>query len=147
MSVSKKIGYLLLMILVCLSAGAFFGAWAKTNRTSTDSLAREFKAFREQLKKQKTGEFNKDLDAWDGRLRVVMEELGKRLGTPGHTRDDIVSIMGKPDTVMVMRDQERKTPPIKETCLVYFWRGWHDYLFFVCQKDTIKEAGWYFAGE
>jgi hypothetical protein len=147
MRITKKIRYLLLSILFCLSAGIFFEAWTKTKQTSIDSLAQAYRSLREQHQKQKSGEFNKDLDAWNGRMHLVMEELGERLGTPGHTKNDIVSIMGKPDTVIVARGQEGKTPTIGEIHLVYFWRGWHDYLFFICQKDTIMKADWYFAGE
>jgi hypothetical protein len=147
MRISKKNRYLLLMMLFCLSAGVFCEVWAKSKLSGIDSLAREYQSFREQHKKQKSGEFNKGLDAWDGRMHFVMEELGERLGTPGHTRSDIVRIMGKPDTVQGILSQEKKNPPIKETRLVYFWRGWHDYLFFVCQKDTIIKADWYFSGE
>ena len=147
MSISKMIRYLLLMILICFSAGALLGAVAKTNQTSTDSLAREYHSLRKQHKMQKAGTFDKNLDAWDGRLRVVMEELGKRLGTPGRTRNDVVGTMGKPDTVMVLHDQEGKDPAKDETRLIYFWRGWHDYLFFVCRKDTIMKTEWFYAGE
>ena len=147
MRITKKIRYLVWSMLFCLSAGIFFEAWAKTKQTSIDSLAKVYRSLREQHQKQKSGEFNKDLDAWDGRMHHVMEELGKRLGTPGYTKNDIVSFMGKPDTVMVVRGLEDKTPPTEVIHLVYFWRGWHDYLFFACQKDTIMKAGWYFAGE
>lgn len=31
--------------------------------------------------------------------------------------------------------------------LIYFWRGWHDFLFFITEKGVIVDHGWWFAYE
>jgi hypothetical protein len=144
---SRLIKSVFFMTAFCLIGGLLPGACAKTGQDTIKSLAREYQSLRKRHKTQDKGKFDKNLDAWDGRLRVVMEELGKRLGTAGHSRSEIVRIIGKPDTVLAVRDGDGTKSDIQDIRLIYFWRGWHDYLFFVCQKDSIKKAEWYFAGE
>jgi hypothetical protein len=147
MSNPETVRRLFSMAVFCLLAGFFNGSLSLTKQTGIDSLAKEYHSLRSKHKKQKPGTFNKDLDAWDGRMHAVMNDLGSRLGTPGHTKSDIVRIMGKPDAVLPIRDPEEKNKAPEETRLVYFWRGWHDYLFFVCRKDSVIKSDWYFAGE
>jgi hypothetical protein len=31
--------------------------------------------------------------------------------------------------------------------LIYFWRGWHDFLFFISEEGVIVDHGWWFAYE
>jgi hypothetical protein len=31
--------------------------------------------------------------------------------------------------------------------LIYFWRGWHDFLFFISEDGLIVDYGWWFAYE
>ena len=31
--------------------------------------------------------------------------------------------------------------------LIYFWRGWHDFLFFISEEGAIVDHGWWFAYE
>lgn len=31
--------------------------------------------------------------------------------------------------------------------LIYFWRGWHDFLFFITEKGVVVDHGWWFAYE
>ena len=31
--------------------------------------------------------------------------------------------------------------------LIYFWRGWHDFIFFISEKGVIVDHGWWFAYE
>ncbi len=31
--------------------------------------------------------------------------------------------------------------------LIYFWRGWHDFLFFISEGDVIVDHCWWFAYE
>ncbi|HEX7517975.1 MAG TPA: hypothetical protein VF345_11905 [Chthoniobacterales bacterium] len=31
--------------------------------------------------------------------------------------------------------------------LIYFWRGWHDFLFFISEGGIMVDHGWWFAYE
>jgi hypothetical protein len=42
------------------------------------------------------------------------------------------------------RKVERKS---NREYLIYFWRGWHDFLFFISAGDAIVDHGWWFAYE
>jgi len=136
--------FILILILVCL------GMTVKSQTLESmniDSLAKEYKALREQKKNQKPGEYCADLNAFKGKLHLIMDELGKRLGTPSCKEEDIKRKMGEPDTIWV----EKQNPDIplmpSEVHLIYLWRGWHDYLYFVSKEGVIQNSKWYFALE
>ena len=101
-------------------------------------LLEEYAELRKERGHFDGGEWDEDLDSWGGRLHTAMTRLGETLGHPPHARADVVRLMGEPDAV-----RERDT----EEHLIYFWRGWHDYLYFVCRDGVVQEAQWYFAGE
>lgn len=70
-----------------------------------------------------------DCDAFGSRYMKVMEELGKLLD--GESKERIVEMMGQPD----------RAEPEK---YVYYWRGEHDYLFFIF-KNGKAYSEWYYA--
>lgn len=84
------------------------------------------------------GEWNDDVDQHGGRLHTILIELSKALGHPPHTRAEIILLMGEPDAVRQQDSEEH---------LIYFWRGWHDYVYFVCRDQVVQEARWYAALE
>ena len=61
----------------------------------------------------------------------IMDALGK--GLNGRTRRQIAKIMGQPDSR-------------KDGQYIYFWRGWHDYLYFTFSSGK-GYAQWYYALE
>jgi hypothetical protein len=61
----------------------------------------------------------------------IMQHLGEKL--EGKTRQQIRKIMGSPDS-----RQDGK--------YIYFWRGWHDYLYFTFTSGKGR-AEWYYAFE
>jgi hypothetical protein len=120
-------------------------------------LAKQYKELRKVKGYFTGGEWNDDVDSSRGRLYTILDELRQALGNPSYKRADIVLLMGEPDAILAHDSKEylwqRGTPDLagqggaEKNLLVYFWRGWHDYVYFVCQDDTIQEAGWYFALE
>ena len=120
-------------------------------------LAKQYRELRKVKGHFTGGEWNDDVDSSSGRLYTVLDDLRKALGNPSYKRADIVLLMGEPDAILSRDSKEylfqRGTPDLagkggaEKNLLVYFWRGWHDYLYFVCQDEAIQEAGWYFALE
>ena len=104
----------------------------------TLGLIKEYRELRKGKGHFSGGAWNPDLDSAAGRLVVVMTELGETIGTPGYRCDEILDLLGAPDA-----KQERDG----KECLVYFWRGWHDYLYFICENGTVQGHKWYHAYE
>jgi hypothetical protein len=102
------------------------------------SLAREYRELRKQSGHYRGGEWNDDVDRYGGKLHRVMGELGKRLEGLPMKRADILALMGEPDATQTQGEADQ---------LVYFWRGWHDYLYFLCEGESVKGIAWYFAYE
>ena len=119
------------------------------------TLAEEYAKLRAQKRAKAPGVFVSDLDGANGRLSKVMFELGKRLGTPAHTPAEVIKIMGEPDAVIhgnkehdeykESHDPQDKEVPANSTRLVYFFRGWASYLYFVCVDGKVQRASWYLA--
>lgn len=63
--------------------------------------------------------------------RHIMQQLGQQLN--GKTKKQVRKAMGPPDA-----RQEGK--------YIYFWRGWHDYLYFTITAGVAR-ADWYYAYE
>ncbi len=152
MKINIILFFIILNFLPCYSAG-------ERNDTELESLLEEYKAFRCQKGWFNGGkEWNKNLDSWDGRYHIVMVKLGDFLGNSKYTENDIINLMGEPD--MIYNKEKEKPPHIMEKeykpggyedidkeHLIYFWRGFHDYLYFVCQNGTVIYSDWYFAYE
>jgi len=105
---------------------------------STAELSEEYRVLRNRKGHYNGGVWDDDLDRWGGRMHSVMVQLGQNLGTPGRGESDITGLMGEPDSIRTVKG---------DTHLIYLWRGWHDYLYFVCRNGKVKESLWYFAYE
>jgi len=136
---------LVLFVLLTILMGGWKTLDAQNN---IDSISKEYKILKTRKNNKKPGEFIKELDACDGRFHQLLSELGDILRTPDYNQNDIIRIMGKPDwTIVAGGHHSNITVPSNEVHLIYYWRGWHDYLYFVCKDGTIKESKWYFALE
>jgi hypothetical protein len=143
---------IIINLLPCYAAG-------ECNDKDLNLLLEEYKELREKKGWFEGGhEWNKELDSWDGRFHTLMAELGEILGNSKYTEKDIINLMGEPDAIY--REGDKKPPHIMEKeykpggykdidkeQLIYFWRGWHDYLYFVCQNGKVIYSDWYFAYE
>ncbi len=136
-----KIICFMFLFFVFTNSYKIFAAEKNTPSVSKEilPLLEEYKELRKEKKKHyNTGEFNHDLDAWDGRMHNVMIELGDYFGKPIWKKSDIINFLGEPDATEKKNGEEK---------LVYFWRGWHDYLYFTCKNGIIQSSEWYFAFE
>ena len=70
----------------------------------------------------------------------------------------IVESLGEPDAILgnrkmtkflgiYERTQRKSAHKFGRKYLIYFWRGWHDFLFFISEGDVIVDHGWWFAYE
>jgi hypothetical protein len=124
------------------------------NDDKLNKLLAQYSQLRIRQKALPQGVFDKELRSPDGQLSNVLGELGTQLGNPAYKKADIIRLMGEPDAIKSGKDYqphsigERSEKPLADDLLlIYFWRGWHDYLYFVSRNDVIQNAHWYFAGE
>jgi hypothetical protein len=101
------------------------------------------------------------LDDAGGRLERTLSALGVELGHPPHTKRTVIGWLGHPDAIKGHREMRRYLgvyyrgrESARQTelrrdrrYLIYFWRGWHDFLFFISEEGVIVDHGWWFAYE
>lgn len=126
------------------------------------ALVSEYKELRERRRRLPQGTFDKDVSGYGGGLFKVMASLGVEFGRPPYTKKTVVACLGKPDAIrshkqmrrfldIYNRELRKAGREIKENAereyLVYFWRGWHDFLFFITEDGVVVDHGWWFAYE
>jgi hypothetical protein len=126
------------------------------------TLASEYKELRERRRQLPQGTFDNDVSGAGGRLSEVLSNLGVELGHPPYTRKMVTGCLGEPDAIRShaqmrnfleiyhreLRKAGRKVEDKRERqYLIYFWRGWHDFVFFIVERGVIVDHGWWFAYE
>lgn len=102
------------------------------------ALTREFQELRKVKGHWQGGQPNPEVDIPRGRMRLVMGALAETLGRLPLTKDDLVSLMGLPDEKRTVDNDEQ---------LVYLWRNWHDYVYFVVRNGAVAGFQWWYAWE
>lgn len=102
------------------------------------ALTREFQELRKVKGHWQGGDSNPEVDSPRGRMRLVMGALAETLGRLPMAKDDLVSLMGLPDETRTAGSEEQ---------LVYLWRNWHDYVYFVIRDGTLAGFQWWYAWE
>jgi hypothetical protein len=125
-------------------------------------LISQYKELREKRRRLPQGEFDEDLQADGGSLSRILSELGVLLGQPPQTKQIIKTCLGEPDAVknhrqmkpllgIYERELKKAGHKVSEKnnreYLIYFWRGWHDFIFFISEDGLIVDHGWWFAYE
>jgi hypothetical protein len=128
----------------------------------TANLISQYKELRDRRRQLPEGTYDKDLSASGGKLSKVLSSLGVELGRPPFTKRTIVGCLGKPDAIKngkqmrplldiyhrELRIAGRKIEERNDReYLIYFWRGWHDFVFFISEDGQIVDHGWWFAYE
>jgi hypothetical protein len=147
-------------IIVLLVDGSVARASDPTQRVT--DLAREYRELRAKRRQLPPGVRSRELDDSGGRLEYCLSVLGAELGHPPQTRKGIVEYLGQPDAVLGNREMtkylgiyertrrqsahKREARPDRKY-LIYFWRGWHDFLFYISDGGVIVDHGWWFAYE
>jgi hypothetical protein len=126
------------------------------------ALASEYRDLRERRRQLPQGTFDRDLSADGGRLSKVLSRLGKELGHPPNRKKIVTDCLGEPDATrnheqmhgfleIYNRELRKAGRKVEDKgareYLIYFWRGWHDFLFFIVEGGVIVDHGWWFAYE
>ncbi len=134
----------------------------KALNKKTAALVKEYKTLRDRRRKLPQGVFDQDLDRDGGRLSGVLSSLGDELGHRPFTKKIIVGCLGEPDAIrshrkmgglleIYNRELRKAGRKVEERSdreyLIYFWRGWHDFIFFISEDGVIVDHGWWFAYE
>ena len=113
--------------------------------------AAEYRALRLVKGHFSGGPWNDAVDKWGGPKHALMGDLQQALGDGRHTEAQVGSLMGPPDEVLgpdsIYCQRQRDLPRGASRMLVYWWRGRHDFLFFVCVGDRVVLARWFMALE
>jgi hypothetical protein len=112
---------------------------AQLNKCSLIELGREFKRLR-KLDSDDCFKFESD-------LHTVMIKIGDSIGKSGFSKVEIENYMGVPDSTDKTYMTKLLNLKHDQDVMVYCWRGWHDFLYFVMVKDIVKRSGWWFAYE
>lgn len=134
-------------IAVSIVLVASFTTKARVDEESLDALAARCKALRAEALADVDRE-KPDLRRWDGELHRLMTDVGDRIGKQHCTTEKLTELLGPPNKIVKAGEfyVATRVPP-DESHWVYWWRGGHDYLYFVVQKGRVSEAKWWFAGE
>lgn len=76
----------------------------------------------------------------------VMQQLSDKLTTVAADSCCIVNIMGAPDATEVPK-QYGIFNTGNEKIMIYWWRQWHDFLYFITEDGKIKKVKWFYAYE
>jgi hypothetical protein len=126
-------------------------------KATLEDLATEFRRLRKIQGHFEGGRWNDEVDKWMGRKHRLMLELGSRLGKGEYQKSEIIKLLDPPDQVVRRGDNLFSSIisiPGYEAYgrspyefLVYYWRGKHDFLFFICRDEVVINSGWWYAGD
>lgn len=159
----KYFAAILFIVAIVSSARADdFGNRCRGLDKTVSALVSQYRELRERHRQLSQGTFDHDLQADGGRFHKVLYSLGERLGRPPYTKRTIVGCLGEPDAVkngrqmghfldIYHRELEKAGRKVLEkpgrVYLIYYWRGGHDFLFFISEGGRIVDHGWWFAYE
>lgn len=147
----------LLFISHIIPAGGVTGEPSMDTLKSSDmkTLSKEFHRLRNIKGHFQGGQWNDDVDRWNGLKHRVMMTLATKLSEK--TISELMQWMGEPDRIVVRKDPDFQTLISKrksalskyqtEKLLIYHWRGDRDYLYFACGMETVLYSGWWYSGE
>ncbi len=157
-----------LVVLIVVLASFTYGQSQRSSEKCRDeseiltTLANQYKELRAKRRIRRDGQFNYDLDHSNGKLHEVMYKLGLELGRPAYSQRNVISYLGEPDAIyddkqmnrfleIYKRELGKSGREMAEThdreYLVYYWRGGHDFLFFITRDGVVEDHGWWFAYE
>ncbi|GJJ76033.1 hypothetical protein EMPS_08392 [Entomortierella parvispora] len=95
------------------------------------------------------GEPDEDVDNYNGKKHLAMQQLAQYFGKPGTKLADIQSAMGEPDVTRKDLIEANQPSSVSFEYYVYQWRGNHDFVWFRIDnaKNIVLKSAWYFAYE
>ena len=156
-----------LFIILCalgyfsISAGTILSVFGtQENRLSQaplEQVAADFRRMRTIRGHFAGGAWNGGADRWMGTKHRLMRELGTRLGRSEFSKPDVIQLLNPPDHIARKGDRlylqiitltgYDALPDAPYEFLIYYWRGHHDFLFFICLGGKIFGSDWWYEGE
>lgn len=117
------------------------GCWKNPVPQETSELQNAIDTF-QRLRIQEShfegGEYNPKIDPFESEMHLAMLVIEKAFKEKSLSPQGLKMQLGEPDAT---QDQEGAPR------WIYFWRGWHDYLYFEIADEKVTRVGWFFAGE
>jgi hypothetical protein len=152
--------------VVLFAAGVSFAqskeSGSKCMNEKVSALASQYRELRERRQHLPKDKFDQELDDDRGRFHDVLYSLGVELGRSPYSKQNVIECLGEPDAIKKSRemgdylsiyrrelgkaDRKLEEKPGREY-LIYFWRGWHDFLFLIAEDSMMVDHGWWFAYE
>jgi hypothetical protein len=79
-------------------------------------------------------------------LQKLMQALSEKVGKTGSDSCCVTHIMGIPDATEVPK-QYGVFNTGNEKIMIYWWRSWHDFLYFITEDGMVKQVKWFNAYE
>lgn len=152
------------ILVICFTFLAHSTTMSKEE--ALQSLTEQWKVLRQVKGHFQDGDYDKDVDGFNGRKHLVMKEMHEILKSS--STSEIMAALGNPDQVtetlemnhtplmmpgpVMPSDVAAQTGPMLTSgpiYLVYYWRGNHDYLWFKIESSSgrVVDSGWYNALE
>ncbi|MHA6491860.1 hypothetical protein ACX0MV_01280 [Pseudomonas borbori] len=145
-----------LLLTVGLVAGCASGA-AEPHKDADEAraMASEWAQLRQAKGHFTGGEWQQELDAWQGRKHQLMQGLGKELLAAHSDTPAVLALLGEPDGKVTVdqadyADWQRRTEwqgSLGPLLWSYHWRGQHDQLLVAFTEGRVSAVGWLYAWE
>jgi len=145
-----------IFIIICYSGYNTLIFPQKLDKSS--ELVQLYQSYR-MVQKKKTNWVD-TIDNWTGKFHWIMVQLGDTLGKNNYKKKDIIRLMGEPDEIISQNTKNRtaelyyliNSKPIDnigscEEYLVYQWRGYRDFLYFLVRKNKVQCSEFYYSWE
>jgi hypothetical protein len=148
-------GWLACAVALGVPAAACAQAPGAQQPARPDDLATQWRALRPRRGHFDGAAFDAEIDRWQGRKHVLMQQLASHAYDERSTRAALLRLMGTPDAMWsagqsdharALREARWQGAPRGEL-LVYDWRGQRDRLVFALDEGRVVAAGWLFALE
>ena len=134
-------------LLLVLWGSAGLTTFAQYPCDDLDQRAAQFRNDRVDVR-HAGGERQGELRAWGGRMHRVMCDLERCIVNRHLAASEVARLLGAPDRV-VQGGRRHATVRVAadEQHWLYWWRGGHDYLYFVIRDGRVASGHWWMAGE
>jgi len=105
---------------------------------SIQKLGKEY----QRMKKKKI----KCCDNYGSDFQKIMQALSVKFDSTPSDTAFVIKIMGIPDAREVPKQYGDFNKP-GDTIFIYWWRSWHDFLYFVSENGNVKYSKWFYAYE